>query len=164
MLVRTGDTPASERARFQRSPADIVITTPESIYLMLTSNARDVLRSVDTVIIDEIHALVPTKRGAHLALSLERLEALADKPLQRIGLSATQRPLDEVARFLGGRLTGKKQTLRPIEPVPGTKKAKPSKPGNQQEVRRGGRARVRPRLRRPATARSAASESSPPPT
>ena len=120
VLVRTGDTPASERARFQRSPADIVITTPESVYLMLTSNARDVLRSVDTVIIDEIHALVPTKRGAHLALSLERLEALADKPLQRIGLSATQRPLDEVARFLGGRLTGKKQIVRPLEPAPGT--------------------------------------------
>ena len=119
VLVRTGDTPASERASFQRSPADIVITTPESVYLMLTSNARDVLRSVDTVIIDEIHALVPTKRGAHLALSLERLEALAEKPIQRIGLSATQRPLDEVARFLGGRLTGKKQILRPIEPAPG---------------------------------------------
>jgi ATP-dependent Lhr-like helicase len=102
ILVRTGDTPASQRARFQRVPADIVITTPESLYLMLTSNARDVLRSVDTLIVDEIHALVPTKRGAHLALSIERLEALVKRPLQRIGLSATQRPLDEVARFLGG--------------------------------------------------------------
>ncbi len=102
VLVRTGDTPASERARFQRDPADIVITTPESLYLMLTSNAREALRSVDTLIIDEIHALVPTKRGAHLALSIERLEALVARPLQRIGLSATQRPLDEVARFLGG--------------------------------------------------------------
>ena len=132
VLVRTGDTPASERARFQRSPADIVITTPESVYLMLTSNARDVLRSVDTVIIDEIHALVPTKRGAHLALSLERLEALAERPIQRIGLSATQRPLDEVARFLGGRLTGKKQTLRPIEPAPGNARKKaPAKPTRQ---------------------------------
>ena len=103
--VRTGDTPAIERARFQRDPSDILITTPESLYLLLTSNARDALRSVDTVIIDEIHALVPTKRGAHLSLSLERLEAIrpADAaPLQRIGLSATQRPLDEVARFLGG--------------------------------------------------------------
>jgi ATP-dependent Lhr-like helicase len=101
VAVRTGDTPAVERARFQRHPADILITTPESLYLLLTSNARDVLRSVDTVIIDEIHALVPTKRGAHLAVSLERLEELGEG-LQRIGLSATQRPLDEVARFLGG--------------------------------------------------------------
>jgi len=105
IAVRTGDTPAQERARFQREPADILITTPESLYLLLTSNARQALRSVDTVIVDEIHALVPTKRGAHLALSLERLEAIrgADAPrLQRIGLSATQRPLEEVARYLGG--------------------------------------------------------------
>jgi ATP-dependent helicase Lhr and Lhr-like helicase len=104
IAVRTGDTPAIERARFQREPADILITTPESLYLLLTSNAREVLRSLDTVIIDEIHALVPTKRGAHLAVSLERLERLRDRgvPLQRIGLSATQRPLDEVARYLGG--------------------------------------------------------------
>src|SRR6266566_856036 len=102
IAIRTGDTPASERARFQREPADILITTPESLYLLLTSNAREALRSIDTVIIDEIHALVPTKRGAHLALSIERLAALCSEPLQRIGLSATQRPLDEVARFLGG--------------------------------------------------------------
>ena len=102
IAIRTGDTPQSERARFQREPADILITTPESLYLLLTSNAREALRSVDTVIIDEIHALVPTKRGAHLALSLERLEAICERPPQRIGLSATQRPLDEVARFLGG--------------------------------------------------------------
>ncbi len=102
IAVRTGDTPAAERARFQREPADILITTPESLYLLLTSNAREVLRSIDTVIVDEIHALVPTKRGAHLALSIERLAVLCDRPLQRIGLSATQRPLDEVARFLGG--------------------------------------------------------------
>ncbi len=100
--VRTGDTPQQERARFRRQPADILITTPESLYLMLTSQAADALRTVDTVIIDEIHALVPTKRGAHLALSLERLEALTKRPIQRIGLSATQRPLEEVARFLGG--------------------------------------------------------------
>jgi ATP-dependent Lhr-like helicase len=105
IAIRTGDTPQSERARFQREPADILITTPESLYLLLTSNAREALRSVDTVIIDEIHALVPTKRGAHLALSLERLEALCTQPPQRIGLSATQRPLDEVARFLGGAHT-----------------------------------------------------------
>ena len=101
-LVRTGDTPSADRARFAREPADILITTPESLYLMLTGRAREALASVETVIVDEIHALVATKRGAHLALSLERLEALADRRLQRIGLSATQRPLDEVARFLGG--------------------------------------------------------------
>ena len=100
--VRTGDTPQSERARFRRDPAEILITTPESLYLLLTSQSADALRTVDTVIIDEIHALVPTKRGAHLALSLERLESLTGRRLQRIGLSATQRPLEEVARFLGG--------------------------------------------------------------
>jgi ATP-dependent Lhr-like helicase len=115
IAIRTGDTPALERARFLRDPADILITTPESLFLLLTSNARERLASVDTVIVDEIHALVPGKRGAHLALSLERLEEIrraalqsavppagtAEK-LQRIGLSATQRPLEEVARFLGG--------------------------------------------------------------
>jgi ATP-dependent helicase Lhr and Lhr-like helicase len=102
--IRTGDTPTAERARFGRHPADILITTPESLFLLLTSNARDRLRTVETVIIDEIHALVSTKRGAHLAVSLERLEAIAHRPLQRIGLSATQRNLDEVARFLGGAI------------------------------------------------------------
>ncbi|HEV3141272.1 MAG TPA: DEAD/DEAH box helicase, partial [Vicinamibacterales bacterium] len=102
IAIRTGDTPQAERARFRREPADILITTPESLYLMLTSSARDTLRSIDTIIIDEIHALVPTKRGAHMALSLERLEEICRTPPQRIGLSATQRPLDEVARFLGG--------------------------------------------------------------
>jgi ATP-dependent Lhr-like helicase len=106
--VRTGDTPPSARARMIRRPPDVLITTPESLYLLLTSGARATLASVDAVIVDEIHALVPTKRGAHLFVSLERLEALrraARKdapPLQRIGLSATQRPLDEVARLLGG--------------------------------------------------------------
>jgi len=80
IAIRTGDTPPSERAKFLRDPADILITTPESIYLMLTSNARETLRGVDTVIIDEIHALVPNKRGAHLALSLERLARITDKP------------------------------------------------------------------------------------
>jgi ATP-dependent Lhr-like helicase len=100
--IRTGDTPQSERARFTREPADILITTPESLYLMATSNARDVLQGVETIIIDEIHALVPNKRGAHMALSLERLAARCERPPQRIGLSATQRPLEEVARFLGG--------------------------------------------------------------
>ncbi len=102
MAIRTGDTPSAERSRFLRDPADILITTPESIYLMLTSNVRELLRGVETVIIDEIHALVPNKRGAHLAVSLERLARLTEKPPQRIGLSATQRPLEEVARFLGG--------------------------------------------------------------
>ncbi|HEY6290459.1 MAG TPA: DEAD/DEAH box helicase, partial [Terriglobia bacterium] len=102
VAIRTGDTPAAERARFGRDPSDILITTPESLYLLLTSNAREVLRPVDTLILDEIHALVPNKRGAHLTLSLERLEHLCGRPLQRIGLSATQRPLEEVARFLGG--------------------------------------------------------------
>src|SRR6185312_67495 len=96
VAIRTGDTPQSERARFQRDPADILITTPESLYLLLTSRAREALRSVDTVIIDEIHALVPTKRGAHMAMSLERLEAIRPPEpsggehagaIQRIGLS-----------------------------------------------------------------------------
>jgi ATP-dependent Lhr-like helicase len=100
--VRTGDTSPKDRARFKKHPGEILITTPESLYLLLTSDAGEALRSVETVIIDEIHALVPTKRGAHLALSLERLEALAGRPIQRIGLSATQRPLEEVARFLAG--------------------------------------------------------------
>jgi ATP-dependent Lhr-like helicase len=102
VAIRTGDTPPAERARFLRHPADILITTPESLYLLLTSNARDSLRSVETVVIDEIHALVPSKRGSHLALSIERLEHLCGRRLQRIGLSATQRPLEEVARYLGG--------------------------------------------------------------
>ena len=102
LSIRTGDTPANERARFQRDPADILITTPESLFLLLTSNARERLRSVETVIVDEIHALVSTKRGAHMALSIERLARLTGRPLQRIGLSATQRNLDEIARFLGG--------------------------------------------------------------
>ena len=103
--VRTGDTSQKERGLFKRHPAEILITTPESLYLLLTSEAAASLRSVDTVIIDEIHALVPTKRGAHLALSLERLQAITSQPLQRIGLSATQRPLEEVAHFLAGAET-----------------------------------------------------------
>lgn len=100
--MRTGDTSPNERRQLVRNPPDLLITTPESLYLMLTSQARETLRSVECVIIDEIHALAPTKRGAHLSLSLERLEELVDRPFQRIGLSATQRPLDEIARFLGG--------------------------------------------------------------
>jgi len=115
VAIRTGDTPASERAHMLRAPPDILITTPESLYLMLTSQAREILRSVETVIVDEIHSLVPTKRGAHLFLSLERLQELARAPVQRIGLSATQRPLDEVARLLGGgEASGKKWKPRPV--------------------------------------------------
>ncbi len=100
--MRTGDTTARERAGLVRRPPDLLITTPESLYLMLTSSARETLAGVEAVIVDEIHALAPTKRGAHLALSLERLEARCERPPQRIGLSATQRPLSEIARFLGG--------------------------------------------------------------
>ena len=115
VATRTGDTAARDRRRLTRTPPDVLITTPESLYLLLTSNARRILRSVETVIVDEIHAVAGTKRGAHLALSLERLDHLirsgkgegkvvageASAP-QRIGLSATQRPLSELARFLGG--------------------------------------------------------------
>ena len=109
--VRTGDTAADERRKLAGKPPDILITTPESLYLMLTSRARDTLRSVQTVIIDEVHAMAGGKRGAHLALSLERLDALraqgdgetaGQAPVQRIGLSATVRPPEEVAAFLGG--------------------------------------------------------------
>ncbi|GLI00455.1 DEAD/DEAH box helicase [Phytohabitans aurantiacus] len=100
--MRTGDTPADERRSFARTPPDILITTPESLFLLLTSAARESLAGVETVIIDEVHAVSATKRGAHLALSLERLDALLPRPAQRIGLSATVRPIDEVARFLGG--------------------------------------------------------------
>ena len=107
VAIRTGDTPSAQRSRFLRHPSDILVTTPESLYLLLTSNAREVLAFIETVIIDEIHALVPTKRGSHLALSMERLEHLCQRKLQRIGLSATQRPLEEVAHFLGGVDTSK---------------------------------------------------------
>ncbi|MQA94201.1 MAG: ATP-dependent helicase [Streptosporangiales bacterium] len=109
--VRTGDTPADERRRFAKRPPDILITTPESLFLMLTSQARDGLRGVETVIVDEVHALAGTKRGAHLALSLERLDELCTAPRdggprrrrpQRVGLSATVRPVEEVAAYLGG--------------------------------------------------------------
>ncbi|UBH24670.1 DEAD/DEAH box helicase [Micrococcus porci] len=100
--VRSGDTPAAERRRLQQDPPDILITTPESLYLMLTSKARSALSGVRTVIVDEVHAVAGTKRGAHLAVSLERLDALLDSPVQRIGLSATVEPAAEVARFLGG--------------------------------------------------------------
>ncbi|MCI8425268.1 MAG: DEAD/DEAH box helicase, partial [Adlercreutzia sp.] len=100
--MRTGDTTADERRRIVRNPPDILITTPESLYLMLTSQAREVLRRVETVIVDEVHALAGDKRGAHLSLSLERLDDVLARPAQRVGLSATVRPRDEIARFLGG--------------------------------------------------------------
>ena len=102
VAIRSGDTPADERRRFQRTPPDVLITTPESLFLILTSQARESLRGVETVILDEVHAVAGTKRGAHLALSLERLDALLTQPAQRVGLSATVRPVDEVARFIGG--------------------------------------------------------------
>lgn len=108
VAIRSGDTDPTERRRIAKTPPDILITTPESLYLILTSKAREILRNVETVIIDEIHSLVASKRGSHLFLSLERLEELRrrnspDRPAaQRIGLSATQRPLEEVARLLGG--------------------------------------------------------------
>jgi ATP-dependent Lhr-like helicase len=100
--IRTGDTPQRERAAMARKPPDILVTTPESLYLILTSQARQMLTGVEAVIVDEIHAVAATKRGAHLALTLERLEQQAGRPVQRIGLSATQNPLEEVGRFLAG--------------------------------------------------------------
>ena len=100
--VRSGDTPAAERRRLATRPPDILITTPESLYLMLTSAVRATLRTVETVIVDEIHSFAGAKRGTHLALSLERLDNLLDRPAQRIGLSATVAPRAEIARFLGG--------------------------------------------------------------
>ncbi|MEA2424701.1 MAG: ATP-dependent helicase Lhr and Lhr-like helicase, partial [Thermoleophilaceae bacterium] len=100
--IRTGDTPQKERARMLRTPPDILITTPESLYLMLTSRAREFLGDARWLIVDEVHAVARTKRGAHLALTMERLEHQAQRPIQRIALSATQRPLEEVARFVVG--------------------------------------------------------------
>jgi ATP-dependent helicase Lhr and Lhr-like helicase len=124
VAMRSGDTPADERRRMARQPPDILITTPESLFLLLTSQARENLAHVETVIVDEVHAVAGTKRGAHLALTLERLEALCAAagraaPLQRVGLSATQRPLDEVARFLGGGVLGEDGvwTPRPVTVV-----------------------------------------------
>ena len=118
--VRTGDTPAEERRRMLRTPPDILITTPESLFLLLTSQARETLRGVETVILDEVHAVAGTKRGSHLALSLERLERLVETPFQRVGLSATQRPMEEIGRFVAGhrardpaRRRGRSQGARP---------------------------------------------------
>ena len=119
VAVRTGDTSTQARALMVKRPPSILITTPESLYLLLTSpRARDILRSVRALIVDEIHTLCGNKRGAHLALSLERLQHLAGHPIQRIGLSATIKPLDEVARFLGGQTEGAapgaRSTPRPV--------------------------------------------------
>src|SRR5438309_1500874 len=101
--VRSGDTPKAERAAMLRTPPHILVTTPESLYLLVTAaRSREMLRTARTVIVDEIHAVIGTRRGAHLALSLERLQQVAEAPLVRIGLSATQKPIDEVARFLVG--------------------------------------------------------------
>src|SRR3989475_8809386 len=100
--VRTGDTPQKERAAMLRNPPDILITTPEPLYLILTSRARENLKGVRTLILDEVHAVAGTKRGAHLALSVERLRRLTDERFQRIGLSATQRPMEEIGRFVSG--------------------------------------------------------------
>lgn len=120
--LRTGDTSAAQRAAIVKRPPHILVTTPESLYLMLTSpRAREKLQSVETVIVDEIHALVRDKRGSHLALTLERLAALCPQRLQRIGLSATQRPIDEIARFLvGGNPDSNStaDTTAPSSPLP----------------------------------------------
>ena len=109
VAVMTGDTPQRDRAAMLREHPDILITTPESLYLLLTSRAREMLKSVETLILDEVHAVAGTKRGAHLALSVERLDRLTGEPVQRVGLSATQRPMEEIGRFVSG--------ARPIELV-----------------------------------------------
>ena len=118
--IRTGDTPQKERAQMLRRPPDILITTPESLYLMLTSRARETLAHAECVIVDEIHAVAASKRGSHLSLTLERLEDLVrangrEQPLQRIGLSATQRPIDEIGRFLGGVATAAPRPVTIVE-------------------------------------------------
>src|SRR3954454_9539823 len=109
VAVRTGDTPGKERRDMVKHPPHILITTPESLSLLLTSAAREMLRGIEPLILDEVHAVAGTKRGAHLALSVERLERVLSGPMQRIGLSATQRPLEEIGRFVAGG--------RPIELV-----------------------------------------------
>src|SRR5690606_21404716 len=114
--IRTGDTPAEQRRSFARTPPDVLVTTPESLFLLLTSAAREALRGVETVILDEVHALAGSKRGARLALSLERLDELLAQPAQRIGLSATVRPVEEVQTFLaGGRAVRVVQPPHPKE-------------------------------------------------
>jgi ATP-dependent helicase Lhr and Lhr-like helicase len=124
--LRSGDTSAADRRAFLRTPPDVLITTPESLFLLLTSRARDSLTGVRSVVLDEVHSVAGSKRGAHLALTLERLDALLARPAQRVGLSATVRPVEEVARFLaGGRpvsvvqpASSKEFDLRVVVPVP----------------------------------------------
>ena len=116
--MRTGDTPPGERERMRRRPPHIVVTTPESLYILLGSESgREMLATTRTVIVDEIHAVAPNKRGAHLALSLERLAALCGDRLLRIGLSATQKPIEAVARFLVGA-GGRRQRRMPRSSTP----------------------------------------------
>jgi ATP-dependent Lhr-like helicase len=117
VAIRSGDTPADERRAFTRTPPDVLITTPESLFLLLTSRAREVLAGVETVIVDEVHALAGSKRGAHVALSLERLDAQLARPAQRIGLSATVRPVQDVARFLAGARPPGSEGGRPVTVV-----------------------------------------------
>ena len=115
VAVRTGDTPQKERAAMLRRPPDLLITTPESLFLMLTSRARETLTGVRTLILDEVHAVAGTKRGAHLALTVERLERLTAEPFQRIGLSATQRPMEEIGKFVCRRASDRARRRRPLE-------------------------------------------------
>jgi len=137
VAVRTGDTPQRDRAAMLRDHPDILITTPESFYLLLTSRAREMLKSVETLVLDEVHAVAGTKRGAHLALSVERLDRLTGEPVQRIGLSATQRPLEEIGRFVaGGRAIelvdagrAKELDLRVVVPLDDMRE-----PGEQQSI------------------------------
>jgi ATP-dependent helicase Lhr and Lhr-like helicase len=125
VAVRTGDTPAKERAAMLRHPPDVLITTPESLFLLLTSQGREMLKSVETLVLDEVHAVAGTKRGAHLVLSVERLDRLVAHPVQRVGLSATQRPIEEIGRFVSGARqirivdagTRKELDLRVVVPV-----------------------------------------------
>jgi ATP-dependent helicase Lhr and Lhr-like helicase len=147
IAVRTGDTPQKERAEMLRNPPDILITTPESLYLLLTSRARENLKGVQTLILDEVHAVAGTKRGAHLALSVERLERLVDDSFQRIGLSATQRPMEEIGRFVSGAReielvdagTSKELDLQIVVPVedmrePGADKEGVGAEGSQSSI------------------------------
>ena len=155
---RTGDTPQEDRREIARRPPDILITTPESLYLMLTSGAREALRRVEHVIVDEVHAIAGSKRGAHLALSLERLEHLRAEDTsspQRIGLSATQRPLETIARFLGGtgaRPPGEHRGRRHAQ----TPRARGRRPRRRHEHARRSRCRsTSSRVGRPPTRRLA---------
>jgi ATP-dependent Lhr-like helicase len=141
-----GDTPAKERRELVKEPPDVLITTPESLFLLLTSAARETLRGVETLILDEVHAVAGTKRGAHLALSVERLERLAERPFQRIGLSATQRPLEEIGRFVSGG--------RPIELVDaGTRRSSTSRSSSRSRTSASSGRPPRSRTRCPPTGR-----------